>query len=82
VHAEGEALALEANAVDAGERGAKLVFDARYAGGDAQALLVLEAQLRPGDVEAVAAGIAELDAGEGLTEEQADERYKGLLQPR
>jgi predicted transcriptional regulator len=30
----------------------------------------------------IAAGVAELDAGEALSEKQAEERYKRLLRPR
>ena len=39
-------------------------------------------ELNEWQIREIEAGIAELDAGEALSEEQAEERYKRLLQPR
>jgi len=39
-------------------------------------------ELNEWQIGEIEAGIAELDPGEVLSQEQADERYKRLLQPR
>ena len=39
-------------------------------------------ELNEWQIGEIEAGIAELDAGEILSEEQAEERYRPLLQPR
>jgi predicted transcriptional regulator len=50
-----------------------------YLAAEAIAAYVELNQWQIGEIEA---GIAELDAGEGLSEEQADERYERLLPAR
>ena len=39
-------------------------------------------ELNEWQIEEINAGVAELDSGEALSEEQAEERYNRLLQPR
>ena len=39
-------------------------------------------ELNEWQIGEIEAGIAELDAGKALSQEQAEERYKRLLQPR
>ena len=39
-------------------------------------------ELNEWQIGEIEAGIAELDAGEGLSQEEAEERYRRLLQPR
>ena len=50
-----------------------------YLAAEAIAAYVEHNEWQIGEIEA---GLAELDAGAALTEEQADEQYKRLLQPR
>ena len=39
-------------------------------------------ELNEWQIDEINAGVAELDSGEALSEEQAEERYNQLLQPR
>jgi RHH-type transcriptional regulator, rel operon repressor / antitoxin RelB len=39
-------------------------------------------ELNEGQIGEITAGIKELDSGEALSEQQAEERYNRLLQPR
>ena len=39
-------------------------------------------ELNEWQIGEIEAGIVELDAGEGLSQEEAEERYRRLLQPR
>jgi RHH-type rel operon transcriptional repressor/antitoxin RelB len=39
-------------------------------------------ELNEWQIAEIEAGIAELDAGKGLTQEEAEEQYKQMLQPR